>query len=154
MLLSFKMDATEWHQFNPGCYLLRVSAILWFVMELAIITKKKKKKTESFGFKSLKTGLRTWMISATALSSLYVPMRCIMFSSVVLPCTCLYIHVEVLALKGISNEEVPWDKTWDDTILPGNFNCFDNSSQASEGQVQQCNWNVQVPSHTGRRVVR
>lgn len=23
-------------------------------------------------------------------------------------------------------------------ILPGNFNCFDNSSQASEGQVQQC----------------
>lgn len=32
------------------------------------------------------------------------------------------------------------NKTWDDTILPGNFNSFDNSSQASEDQVQQCSW--------------
>lgn len=31
------------------------------------------------------------------------------------------------------------DKTGDDTVLPGNFNCFDNSSQAS-GRVQQCSW--------------
>lgn len=56
------------------------------------------------------------------------------------PSFSTFFHAAALPLKIMNNKDAPWDKTWDDTILPGNFNCFDNSSQASEGQVQQCSW--------------
>lgn len=85
-------------------------------------------------------------------SSFSRPLRqlCIVFSWALWRCTCspfFYFYfplslpphppqVAALVPKGIQNtDDATWDKTWDHTILPGNFNCFDNSSHTSEGQV-------------------
>lgn len=105
---------------------------------------KKGHKTKSFIPKSCKNRFKDlddiWNILISS-PTLYFP-YCITFS--LLSCTSprffLVISCGNIGTERNEHKDAPWDKTGDDTILPGNFNCFDNSSQASEGQVQQCSW--------------
>lgn len=52
-----------------------------------------------------------------------------------------FLHLVASTMNGIkkTNNKMHLGTKLETTqILPGNFNCFDNSLQASEGQVQQC----------------